>query len=621
MYGILAPFCDWAYSIGVCFWKHESNESSSILTTARSTRRAKENPHPIPGAGRRSAIDMHRSGPFHFATTCCQPTFLFSLVPGTHNTRHFYKNTAMAFQHAQNGEKVNTRLATNAEPPIPNSIITTYMRTTIPELIIDELEDDAAQSSNVAPHRRPFKKRLRQLSTVPRDSQEEDVSDTSDDNGYGGRSCACNDDISSDLATSPPSLQRQSASVYAANPTHQLAFEKHSSVRIMPVLSPTTAPKSFFDGRSSSFSIFSSPRLNGGSLPSTFSEQFNGSFAGTLYPSAQAQYIQDLPDELFFSTKKQCHRQQYQGPSLSTTNATESGSRPNRVTPTPGCDPLSLAAPTSERSRTSYEQNLTKQDTHQSTGLGLERSASVRAPNLDRHEHQDVPHGKFPKASAHNRQSFRLETQSQGEEELGDDFILPHFLRTKNGRKKATVQDVLGILSIPPRGETGLPSMESAFTETPFQDVVFNPIEEPALKTHPPPSAPPFSTLPSYTHKPFEDIVFTPIPESFAPLKEPPPRTGAPASMSEPTPFKPKHHGDPLILNRSARRDPFCGPSREPHRAGFIPLSDDVMVSPTKEFPFEYHGNDLDKKPTLSPGERKPLYIPSPVKDICFTPL
>jgi hypothetical protein len=404
----------------------------------------------------------------------------------------------------QNDEP-NDRLKIAIDCSIPDSITTDKT-----PLIVSPIEGD--DPALLAPPRRPFKKRLRQITSVKEVLQLlEDVDDV--DLIFKEE----DDEDLDELASSPPILERQNASVYAATASHRIAFEKQaSSSSTLPLLLPSSAPKTFFNGRGSLPTVLapvfpSIPCSNKSIrdlLPDNISTEQLDPLSSplsrrpskALYPSLEC--MEDLPENDVLiamqgwrensspnpspsPTKKLCHRDASIRSSPRTTT-------PGRVTPTPVAmnhpASLLLASGTTKSSRTSYEQVLIQRDSQRSLGFH-NAPTSTQASALQ------------TCGVAYERQSFQLEIEpNQAEYILVESrscpranhagFELPDFLRTEEGRRTATVQDVVDILVIPHRQPaTTAPKKPPPSSCAPIGDIFLNLSNEPVALKKPPPSS------------------------------------------------------------------------------------------------------------------------------------
>ena len=104
---------------------------------------------------------------------------------------------------------------------IPTTIITGRMPATISP--IEERSAGGGPEVEVASHRRPFKKRLRDIHKVKHSFR---LIDDDDDDDEDDADC----EYDSSAASHPPSLERRSASVYAVTESHQVELDKQGQV-------------------------------------------------------------------------------------------------------------------------------------------------------------------------------------------------------------------------------------------------------------------------------------------------------------------------------------------------------------------------------------------------------
>ena len=308
-------------------------------------------------------------------------------------------------------------------------------------LLVSPIIVDDNPVEAVAPHRRPFKKRLRHFSGI-----KEIVNHFVGDNDSDQTSGVDADEI----VLKPTILDRQCASVYVMNPTHRLLLEKCSSTRSLRIVSPITAPTVLYDGNCN----FDCPGENANetTFHDDFSERlekvtspFDRQRSETpLHPCIQAMEC-SAEDESNCIWNKHGHFEQC----LPDKTSTKAGSNLNCVAPTfavsnhagnlPPDEPsgtlaIALDPAPAKSSREGLEQAFTRQN---SDGGDLE-GCSCNLSGTPRPT-------KGIRSSLRNRQSFYLDTEAREEKKAYEAFQLPQFLRTERGRKNATVQDVMDV--------------------------------------------------------------------------------------------------------------------------------------------------------------------------------
>lgn len=460
--------------------------------------------------------------------------FIRSTAPSTHSPRAASEENIITFSHfvQPRVRSTSTTMMMTEQRSLQQEVCLDHARrnTDIPTTIttgrmrpatISPIEEGSAAGDPegaIAPHRRPFKKRLRDIHKFKHSFRLIDDEDDEDDHDY-----------DSDAASHPPSLERQSATVYAVTESHQVALVKQVSCRTIPRVQswkPSGPPRPLFLQQSNR-SVEPVPLSSDcySKLYQTWSPLSRKSHI-PLYPSLNdladcceeyqwKQQEEAAPPALKSSnsfrkkacpgpTKKQCKEDLSTGTTSITATIQQRQPTPTRVTPTehsfavverPPQSPaaavgrrtplpkqrysLTLAEP-KECSRTSFEK-LQQSDSQPFFSKDHHKNSQDRlmTPSRDRSVRRASTSKLFPPIETHHD-----ETSDDEESEVEFQFQFPKFLRAKDGRdSNVTVQSsiITDILVIPPRRPPTTPTQQQSSQ----RDIVFSPPQSNAKKMPP----------------------------------------------------------------------------------------------------------------------------------------
>ena len=312
--------------------------------------------------------------------------------------------------------------------------------------------------TGIASHRRPFKKRLGQLN----DGGLQDIEETkSAQVATTNESLERNElGVAEDSSFStPPTLIRQFASVFLTTETHRLRFDKQTSLKCVPLICPLDGPKMLFGKAGGKEreepSCYTGHTFSDSLVDVTYLFSRENS-TSSLHPGIEPapSPVDNGPsttNQRFIQATGRGEGMRCTSPPKNRPGEHFSRAQPGKRTSSSALQPrLSIVHDTARKSRSSYERVLIEQDfcrrLEDTTETPRVASANPR------------PRKGLRKSSSRTQSNIQSNIQSKTtpnapEIELDNAFELPVFLRTEEGRKSATIQDVLDILVIPPRSD------------------------------------------------------------------------------------------------------------------------------------------------------------------------